>query len=426
MKIRITKVPDIIRERTQNSNPQDMPTGQYGGMYPTGGPVDDMSSFYTDRLKYMNPPISADNRPNLYTGDHILGQPSYNNPLFTSNPQSREYNDMQALPVSGPQAMNATPDTFSPTPTNMQQFTPGNNMGTVDPDKGNTKVYPHKAAFTSPDTYGMYLRTLQAATVPHDLVYRAPVTGVIPDAVYQDPRRAMASIAEQANSRGRDISQLSGPGRQANLLQLQGQAGTQAANVAGEYANKNAMIANEANQRAAGITNQILEQQRERSNDLVRDTSNANLQYKKRQNEANSNLLNKYTEAWTNRQGYNDLNQTNQFYKRDPRTGLMYFNSPEAKAAFDKATNGVPGSAGKIRSISELKQSYIDSGGDPDHAAEFADDAYREQYGLRNKSVSTHNEGKNNTKTTTYNPQKYGGSITNQNLQKFFKKTLLS
>ncbi len=217
--------------------------------------------------------------------------------------------------------------------------------------------------FTRPDRMALLNSGLNLASIHKYLPWEAPVQGVVPQTVFMDPTRALAANSEQANSMANYASRSgNGPSTIANYLALQGQAGKNAADIVGQYANQNAAIANSANQGAAETTNKLMEAQRARLARLHQGNTVAAQQYDNSQREARADLLNTYTNAWKNRAYMNDLNQTNQLYQRDPNTGFMRFNSPNAQAEFQKILNNTqgysPGIAEKVNGIYQdlLKQ----------------------------------------------------------------------
>lgn len=324
-------------------------------------------------------------------------------------------------PVSVPQFDTTLP---TPNPTNLQVPAPVSGIGSLGatsptPDTQQGAQGVQRAGFTNPDKLAMLNSAYNLASIKKYLPWEAPVSAVTPDTVFMDPTRAIAANSELANQ-AQNASSLSGNSRaaRANSSAIQGQAATQAADIIGKYNNENVGISNTASRENSNITNQLLQAQGARANRLYQGNVIANQQYDNATREGRSDLLNQYSNAWKNRQGYDDLNQTNQYYYRDSNTGMMHFRDDAARLAYGKITSGQYSGSGKT--ISQMKQAYIDSGGDPDHAAEFADDAYREQQGLRNKSKTVTKSGKNETQTTTYGQQKYGGRTSA--LKSFVKK----
>ena len=307
---------------------------------------------------------------------------------------------------------------YSAPPVEVPPYTPisDNNQPDIT-----TTAPPQSRAFTNPDRLAMASSLLNLASIHKYLPYEAPISAVLPDTVFTDPRRALAANAEQANSAYTGMSN-SGNNKatMSNYLATQGQAGTRAADIIGQYSNQNVGIANQANQNAAGVTNQVLEQQRARLKSLHQGNTIAAQQYDNSLKEGRADLLNTYEKAFMDRLSINELNATNQIYKRDPRTGELQFRDEAGRLAMQKMLNGSAGS-GQQKSLRDWKQAYIDSGGDPERAAEFADDAYREQSGLRQKTQTTSKSGSNKTVTTNYGSvKKYGGPFSA--LDKFLKK----
>lgn len=226
-----------------------------------------------------------------------------------------------------------------PLPNNLQANT--QEETSVNSTLGNIQNTPQKQSrqFTRPDQLGMLNSALNYAGLHKYLPWEPPVTEVLPQTVFMDPTRALAANSEQANMAYRGAGN-SRSGNTANFLAIQGQAGKQAADIIGQTQGQNVQIANQANVQAAQITNGILELQRNRLKSLHQGNTVAAQQYDNAERETRADLLNVYTNGWKNRQGYNDLNQTNQFYKRDPKTGFMVFNSEQTKANFEKMFNG--------------------------------------------------------------------------------------
>lgn len=253
------------------------------------------------------------------------------NPIPTSN----EF----YTPFVNPQPTNLADSSDVPgkgvTLGNVQSDTPTTDKSTNPFRKGRT------TGFTTPDRLALMNSALNYATLHKYQPWEPPVTGVIPRTVYLDPTRALATNSESANSLYRNAS-AAGNRNLASYLAIQGQASKNAADILGQYSNQNVSIANAANSQGAQITNQLLEAQRNRAKSLYQGNVIAAQQYDNAEREARGDLLNTYQNAWKNRQGYDDLNQTNRFYYRDMDTGRMHFNSPQAQAEFYKEVYGSP------------------------------------------------------------------------------------
>lgn len=270
--------------------------------------------------------------------------------------------------------------------------------------------------FTRPDQLGLLNSALNYATLHKYLPYEPPVTGVIPQTTFLDPTRALAANSEQANQAYQGVAHSANPqANMANFSAIQGQAGKQAADILGQYANQNVQISNQANAQAAQITNGILEAQRNRLKALHQGNTIAAQQYDNAEREARADLLNVYTNAWKNRQGYNDLNQTNQLFQRDPNTGFMVFSSPQAKATFMKNISGQPGGTGSGGKTYNDWYDYFNNTLklNPDDAKDAAVEAVRKQSGLTGRERTT-TDAQNRVKSKvtsepTLPKQRYGG-----------------
>lgn len=247
-----------------------------------------------------------------------------------------------------------------PNPTNLNVSAPVSGIGALGDTGNNASVQSrgYRAGYTMPDKLGMLNSAYNLASIKKYLPWEAPVSAVTPDVVFMDPTRAIAANSELANQ-AQNASAMSGNGRaaRANASAIQGQAATSAADIVGKYNNENVGIANNAARENSNITNQLLQTQGARATRLFDKTTIANQQYDNATREGRSGLLNQYSNAWNNRSKFDTMNSTNRFFNVDPNTGLQYFKSADAKAAFDsemKRANGAgysPGGAEKVNSI---------------------------------------------------------------------------
>lgn len=306
----------------------------------------------------------------------------------------------QTVPVSQPTNFQA----------GKQESGVGDSMGSME----GTGAPPNNPRFTRPDQLNMTNSMLNYATLQKFLPYEPPVNGVIPETVYMDDTRARAAVSEQANSAYRQAAMNRGSGKLANFLAIQGQAGKQAADVAGQYANMNTQIANTANQQAAGITNQILEGQRNRLKSLHQGNTIAAQEYANEERKARGEIVNSYNQAWKNRAGYQNINEMAEHFAYDPSTGYVKFHSDGDRVEYiKKLANTSTGS--KFKSPKEVYDYLVSQNIKEDDASKSAADwAEINTFNMKDRTQSTSKVG-NTKKVATTVSRKFGG------LHKFFR-----
>jgi hypothetical protein len=123
--------------------------------------------------------------------------------------------------------------------------------------------------FANPNMYGDAMNLAQMLQLQKFVPYSPVPQAVIPPTVFMDPTRAIAAQQEMARN-AMEMNNQSADSRaaRANNLAAQGIAGTQAADIIGQYANQNVGIANQANANAAQITNQLMQMEGNRMEEL--------------------------------------------------------------------------------------------------------------------------------------------------------------
>lgn len=302
-------------------------------------------------------------------------------------------------------------------PTNLQagrqESGQGTDIGTME---GAGTPPPNNPRFTRPDRLNLMNSLVNYGTLQKFLPYEPPITGVIPETVYLDDTRARAAVSEQANQAYRQASMNRGTGKLANYLAIQGQAGKQAADVAAQYANANNQIANQANQQAAGITNQLLEAQRNRLKSLHQGNTIAAQEYANEERKARGEIVNSYNQGWKNRAGYQNINEMAEHYYMDPNTGYVKFKPDGDKLAYIQKLAG-SSTGSQFKSPKDVYDYAIANNMSPDDASGLARDWTEiNTFNMKDNRKSTTKMG--NTKTvSTVAGKKFGG------LHKFFRNS---
>jgi hypothetical protein len=126
-----------------------------------------------------------------------------------------------------------------------------------------------RGIFMNPNLYGDAMNLAQMLQLQKFMPYSPVPQAVIPETVFVDPTRAIAAQQEAArNAMEMNNQSANSKATRANNLAGQGIAGTQAADVIGQYGNQNVTIANAANAQAAQITNQLMAMEANRLEEL--------------------------------------------------------------------------------------------------------------------------------------------------------------
>ncbi len=430
-----------------NSAPQQMqpPMQAYGGYmdyggetrYPDGGGVKDTT--YIDDPRYRQyqsnaygfnqqntpppaPPTSfyqQYNQPAQHSGNQVkrarvtppVGKPI---PHTQIDPMTIPNTDTPVVPQ--PTNMQAIGDLGGVNSDNMASFTPTFNKDSFTDDDKNFNA---PFGTPTPNKLGIADSVMNLASIHRYQPWEAPINAVLPQTTYMDPTRALAANSEAANSLSYNNA-LSGNSRaaRASNMALQGEAGKSAADIVGNYANQNTQIANRSSEQATEIMNRLQEMQAARSNRLYQGNVTAAQQYDNATRQGRNDLTKQLQEAWKDRQAYDDLNQTNQFYYRDPKSGRITFRPGMDRVTYNQITSGR--GAGNYNSPEQIAEYYRSHGiTDPKMIADVQDDWIREhQLDLRNRTKTTTKSGNTTTQSTSYN--KFGG-YTNK-LKKFTAK----
>lgn len=126
-----------------------------------------------------------------------------------------------------------------------------------------------RGIFMNPNMYGDAMNLAQMLQLQKFVPYSPVPQAVIPPTVFTDPTRAIAAQQEAArNAMEMNNQSANSRAARANNLASQGIAGTQAADIIGQYGNQNVAIANAANAQAAQITNQLMQMEANRLEEL--------------------------------------------------------------------------------------------------------------------------------------------------------------
>lgn len=281
--------------------------------------------------------------------DQDSGQ-SYNPQI----PYVNSYPEQYVITAKSPGSQYMTPDipgmsTTSPQPTDMSYanipqglgYTPaldvpgtGNKVPGVQGSRGNFS--------TDPNFYGNVQNLLQMATLKKFQPYEPVPQAVIPDTVFMDPTRAISAQQEEARS-GSEMDAMSANPQVGRAMSLarQGVAGAQAANVLGQYHNQNVGIANAASQGAAGITNQLLERQANRSAELNKANFLSDRDYQREMGRLQAENVNRYQKQHDTAVKTAWLNKTSPYFNVNPVTQMPVFKSADAQTTFFNKLNGI-------------------------------------------------------------------------------------
>lgn len=313
-------------------------------------------------------------------------------------------------------------DAGSPTPNNMNTLSIGDNIGTTQSGstqptgsgQENRKQGP-RFDYSTPDKFAIANSLYNAANLHKYMPWEAPVSAVTPDVVFMDPTRALAANSEQANS-AQQVAALSGNNKaaRANSSAIQGQGAVGAANIIGDYNNRNVAIANQAGEQYANITNQLLQQKAARANRLYQGTVTANQQYDNSSRDARADIIGQYSNAYKNRAAKDSINQTNQYYYLDNQDRIT-FRTPDDETAYRAlmSNRGVTGN--NYEQVKAEIEKAMAAGFDEEDAYQLVTKNTRKE----RTSYDKNNNVKSKSVTQTKNNQ-YGG-YTHSPLAKFFR-----
>jgi hypothetical protein len=201
-------------------------------------------------------------------------------------------------------------------------------------------------ASVDPNFYGNLQNALQIANLRKFQPYEPVPQAVIPDTVFMDPTRAIAAQQEEARS-GSDADQGNANPQAARAMSLvrQGIAGKQAADTIGQYHNQNVQIANQANERAASITNDLLSKQANRLSELNKAGFLADRDYQREMGKLQAENVNRYQKQHDNAVKTTWLNKTSPYFNINPVTQMPDFKSADAQAKYLNTLNGVSASS---------------------------------------------------------------------------------
>ena len=231
---------------------------------------------------------------------------------------------------------NSTPTNNLPAPNSQGQATTDKN-GKTTIDKGSYTVPVGQDSYAghrlNPNFLANMFNVLQMGQVHRFKPWEPVPQAVIPDTVFMDPTRAIAAQQEEARSAS-DLDYM-GDQRAARATGLarQGIAGKQAADVIGQYANQNVTIANQANQQAAAITNDLYQRQANRIAELNKAGFLADRDYQREMGRLQAEMIDRQQKqhgseverAWSN------LNL--KYHTIDP-DGMPRFKDKTAQAEF--------------------------------------------------------------------------------------------
>lgn len=280
----------------------------------------------------------------------------------------------------------------------------------------------------NPDTLGDFSLALKAGSLQKFKPWEPPVTAVIPEATFLDPTRELAANSEQAAMAYNAATQsANSKAARSAASTYQGQAMRNAADILGRYNNQNIQIANQANQTAANITNQVLQGQRERAKSLNSDMFNANRLYQGELNQLSDEFVKRAYQKEADVRNREWANASLPPYKQFDSRGKLVFDRGAEQAYIDKMLAKGPGGTKGVGQYKSIYQNYIDQGYSPDDAKEYAMDDYNDMYraslGIGSRTKSSTKQGKTTTTTSGPTKSKMGG-FTSAQLRKFIESKI--
>jgi hypothetical protein len=246
-------------------------------------------------------------------------QPPY---YFPTTPIQQEFQPVPIPDYTVPQSM------YQPEPKQTDRL----KVPDVTRSVSQTKQVPFD--YTTPDKLGVLNAMYNLASIQKYTPWEAPVQAVTPTPTFYDPTRELSNNNALVNQSVQANMLLAGPGSRFRNSAIQGQGAENAANILGRYANMNTGVANQFAGITADITNNVLAEQRDRTNRLYDKNVVANQQYDNARREARSVLQSTIANAWKNRQQMDMLNQTTPDYYIDPASGRMTFKNDKSKETY--------------------------------------------------------------------------------------------
>lgn len=263
---------------------------------------------------------------------------------------------------------------------------------------------------TNPNFLGDALNLLQMAQLKKFTPFEPAPQAIIPSTVFMDPTRAIAAQQELAKTAS-ESAHLSGNSKaaRANAALYQGQAGSQAADVISQYANQNVGIANQANQQAAAITNELMSRQANRLAELNKANFLSDRDYQREMSKLQSEYVGRQQQQHDTNVKTTWLNKTSPYFDIDPVTQMPVLKSEDAKARYEKEVygkqNGQQSNIGNYQAIyNQAKQ----AGMNDDDARDYA----WNQIGAGDRKKVQHTDKATGDKVTTSGyTKKIGGYI---------------
>lgn len=203
------------------------------------------------------------------------------------------------------------------------------------------KTAKDQFAYMTPDKLAMLQSLFTRAGVPTMTPFVQAPDYVKQEAVFADPTRQYAAVAEQANMQNQGMRTFGRP--QANLAASSQIAGKQLeaiSNIGAATNMQNVGIANQVNATNTALENQNLAQRAQAANMLGEMNNKYNLENFSMRDAADKQTLAAYQNAFMNRAMLDMVNRSNPYYAMDPITGRSTFkggknpfNSPTGSSA---------------------------------------------------------------------------------------------
>jgi hypothetical protein len=321
---------DVESQEQMEENPQEAMYGggmMYGGRMKYGG-------FY----KYQNG--SQNNEPSKINIAEDFMEPGPN--VEMEKPRKPfEFNDIYGTTFKQAESRSLDPNT-APKKDLMQKGVIEYEPNIINEEEdGNEQAYnittynrsPIKYGWTNPDKLNLLNSMINMAGVRKFDPFEPTMKFQRPEVSFLDPNRALAANAEQMNAARQAASMFAGP--QSRYSFNAGQYGKNAADIIGQYANKNVVIGNQAAEQAANTANQQAQFDAQRAKRLYDAGVIGEQQYQNAMRQARTGVLQAYTQGQRNAADLYNMSMTESpYYGVRPGTGTIYFHSPKSMQGF--------------------------------------------------------------------------------------------
>lgn len=209
--------------------------------------------------------------------------------------------------------------------------------------KKSNQEQPYK--WTTPDKLNLVDALYNLSAIKKTSPWEPVVNLQTPNTTFYSPDRALSANSAEASSTQRNNSMLAGPQARYMNTFVQGKAAENAANLIGQYGEKNVSLQNNFNDRNSQTTNQQITMNAERAKRLYDAGVIGEQQYQNAIRTGRKALNATFNQGFNNASTMYNLNQTTaDRFRIDPTTGLMKFISPDARDKYfaNKTSTGMP------------------------------------------------------------------------------------